>query len=132
MEVLAAGVLSILLGIGHETLGVVWVLPRLTPDRLEPTPFGSSSMTVAMVHATWHIVTVFALGMGTILVLIASDSAADVKQILLRVLSVMWLGATVAAMASALPRVRGVRDLFRLPVPVLFMVVSVLCWIAAA
>lgn len=126
-----AGLISVALALGHTILGVVWVLPNLTAERLPSTPFGSSSMTVAMVRVTWFIVTIFALASGGLLIMLAWDAAADPKMLLLRWFAAMWLAATAMALWIAWRGDRSLRNLLRLPVPLLWVVVAVLCWKAS-
>jgi hypothetical protein len=123
-----AGLFSIALGIGHESLGLVWVLPGMTEERLPRTPFGPPSMTEAMIRVTWHIVTVFALASGGLLLTLAWAPAADPKTLLLRWFAAMWIAATAMAFYVARPRPR---QLVRMPVPLLWVVVAVLCWQAS-
>jgi hypothetical protein len=123
-----AGVLCVGLALGHETLGMVWVLPGVKEDRLAKTPFGPSRLTAATIHATWHIVTVFVLSLAVLLLMLAADVDVDARRLMLRVFSVMWVGVTLVATGSALRRTRKLRHLARLPVPVLFAVVAVLLW----
>ena len=132
VELGLAGVLCVLLALGHATLGLVWVLPGVRGDALPKTPFGPPGMTAATLHATWHIVTVFALSVGVILLTLALDAQVDVKSVLLRVFAAMWFGIAVVATWVALRRARNPRHLLRLPVPVFFLLVAVLCWNASA
>lgn len=120
-----AGMLCIAMAAGHMTIGVVWVLPRIDKAGLPETPFGSRSMTQSMVRVTWHVVTIFAAGLGVVLTSLAIDPGADVKSLLLRSVAVMWLAA--AAMAGFVARPAW-RHLPRLPVPFLWVVVAALCW----
>ena len=126
-----AGVICVALAVGHATLGLVWVLPGLTKERLPRTPFGPPSMTVAMVRATWHIVTVFALTVGGLLMTLAWDETGDPKTVTLRWLAAMWMGVAATAVFAGARRVHNLRDLLRLPVPVFFVIVAVLCWLAS-
>jgi hypothetical protein len=126
-----AGVISVALALGHTTVGVKWVLPSLTNDRVPKTPFGPPSMTVSMIRVTWFIVTIFALASGGLLIHMAADAAADPKTLVLRWLAAMWLAATVMALSIAGRSVRSLRGLLRLPVPLLWMVVAVLLWTAS-
>ena len=129
MTVASAGVLCLLLGTGHATLGLKWILPGIDEESLGTSPFGGRTLSAATIHATWHIVTVFAFAAGVVLLFLASG--ADPATVVLRVFAAMWLGiATVAVWAGA-RRVKRVRDLLRLPVPALFVVVAVLCWMAS-
>ncbi len=126
-----AGAICVAMAFGHATIGLVWVLPGLTDEHLPRTPFGPPSMTLAMVRVTWHIVTIFVLTVGTLLVKLAWGEPADSLPLLLRWFAVMWLVATAMAGWVAGRGVRSVRGLLRLPVPLLWVVVAVLCWSAS-
>jgi hypothetical protein len=126
-----AGVICVAMAFGHNAIGVIWVLPGLTEERLPSTPFGRSSMTVAMIRVTWYIVTIFVLAIGTLLLALAWAPDADPKLLLLRWLAAMWLVATAMATWVAMRRTRTLRGLLRLPVPFLWVIVAVLCWTAS-
>jgi hypothetical protein len=123
-----AALISIALGLGHEALGLVWVLPKVTEGSLPRTPFGPPSLTERMIRVTWHIVTVFALASGGLLLSLAWAAAPDAKTLLLRWFAAMWIAATAMAFYVARPRPR---QLVRMPVPLLWVVVAVLCWQAS-
>ena len=126
-----AGLLCVALALGHETIGQRWVLPGLSEQSVSATPFGSRSMTVSMVRVTWHIVTIFVLSLGALLIILAWEPAADARTVLLRTFAVMWLAATAMAWWIAGRKVRSLRGVMRLPVPLLWVVVAVLCWVAS-
>jgi hypothetical protein len=123
-----AGLLSVALALGHETVGQVWVLPTFSKQRLSSTRLGPSSLTEATLRVTWHVVTIFALGVGGVLITLAWDEGADSKTVLLRWFAVMWLAATV--MAGWVTR-RHLRLSPLLPVPLVWVVVAVLCWLGS-
>jgi hypothetical protein len=122
-----ASVTCLALAFGHAAIGLRWVLPGLK-GTLPGTPFGPPSFTIAMVRFTWHLITLMALAFGILLMVLAWPAATDVKTLLLRWFGAFWLAAT--AMACWHVRHRP-RDSVRLPVPVLFMVVAVMCWMAS-
>jgi hypothetical protein len=126
-----AGLICLALALGHATLGLVWVLPGLTEDHLPRTPFGPASMTEGMLRVTWHIVTVFAVSLGTLLMVLAWAPSADPKTVVLRWFAAMWLAATAMAFWVAGRRMNSPRRFLRLPVPLLWVVVAVLCWVAS-
>jgi hypothetical protein len=126
-----AGLICVALALGHATLGLVWVLPSLAAQRLPGTPFGSPSTTEAMLRVTWHIVTVFAVSLGTLLMVLAWAPSADPKTLVLRWFAAMWLAASAMAFWVAGRRMRSPRRFLRLPVPLLWVVVAVLCWAAS-
>ncbi|HEX2057733.1 MAG TPA: hypothetical protein VHI71_05115 [Actinomycetota bacterium] len=127
-----AGFICIAMAAGHTAIGVVWVLPSLTEERLPATPFGPPSTTVAMVRVTWFIVTVFVVALGGLLVTLAWSERVDPAAALLRWFAAMWVAATVMAVAVSPRSLRRPRYFFRLPVPLLWVVVAVLCWQASA
>lgn len=122
-----AGLICVAMAFGHATVGLVWVLPRITAERLQGSPFGPPSMTLGMLRVTWHIVTVFALASGGLLMSLAWGHV-DPETLLLRWFATMWVAA--AAMAFSVG-CSAARDLLRLPVPLLWVVLAVLCWTAS-
>jgi hypothetical protein len=128
-ELTIAGLCCLLLSFGHTAVGVRWVLPMLSEARLPGTPFGPPVMTVSMLRFTWRVVSLMALGFGILLLTLAFAPDADPKTLLLRWLAVFWLAA--AAMAIWDVR-RRPSSLVRLPVPLVFLLVAVLCWAATA
>lgn len=127
-----AGLICVAMAIGHTAIGVVWVLPHVTEERVPPTPFGSRSTTVAMVRVTWFVVTCFALGTGGLLITMAAAEDPDPRTVLLRWLAATWAAATVMAFLVSPQSLRRPRAFMRLPVPALWVVVAVLCWTASA
>jgi hypothetical protein len=87
-------------------------------------------MTSSMIRVTWHIVSTFVLAFGVLLLTIAWDATADLETFVLRWLAAVWLVATGMALWVARRGVRN-RQFFRLPVPLLWVVVAVLCWRAS-
>jgi hypothetical protein len=122
-----AGLICLGLAFGHATIGLAWVLPGLTVEHLPSTPFGPPSMTEGMLRVTWHIVTVFVLAVGTLLLTVAWAAPADTRTLLLHWFAMMFLAAT--AMVFYVAR-RRPRSLLRLPVWSLWVMIAVLCWLA--
>jgi hypothetical protein len=131
VELGIVGLICVAMAIGHETIGVVWVLPSLTEEQLPRTPFGPPSLSLGMVRVTWHIVAIFVLTVGGILLTLAWDATADPKAVLLGWFAGMWLAATAMAGWVVRRDVRKPRSLVRLPVPLFWVIVGVLCWKAA-
>lgn len=92
------------------------------------TPFGPPSMTLGMVRFTWHIVTVMNVALGTLFITLAWAADVDPETLLLRWFAAFWIAATATVFWVAR---RRPRNLLRLPVPVLFVVIAVMCWIAS-
>jgi hypothetical protein len=127
VELTIAGLSCAALAVGHWLVGR-WVLPGLTREHMPSTPFGPPSMTLGMVRFTWHIVTVMNVAFGTLLITLAWTAEADPETLLLRWFAALWIAATATVFWVARPRPR---DLLRLPVPVFFVVIAVMCGIAS-
>jgi hypothetical protein len=123
-----AGLGCFVLAFGHTTIGQRWVLPNLTKERLPSTPVGSPAMTLGMVRFTWHVVSVLLVGFGVLLMALAWAPGADPRILVLRWFAVLWLAATALACWNAR---RRPSSLLRLPVPLVFVVIAVLCWTAS-
>jgi hypothetical protein len=128
VELTIAGLSCFLLASGHAAVGLRWVLPALRQMPLPGTPFGPPSLTLAMLRFTWHIVSVMAVAFGVLLLALGLAPDADPETLLLRVVGAFWLLATVMALWSG----RRPRNLVRMPVPLVFLLVAVMCWIASA
>ena len=116
------------LALGHTAIGLRWVLPNLTKGRLPSTPVGPPSMTFGMVRFTWQVLSILLVGFGVLLMVLAWAPDADPKTLLLRWVAAVWLAATALACWNAR---RRPRSLLRLPVPLVFVVIAVMCWIAS-
>lgn len=118
VTLLAVGIICLLVALGHAAIGVLWVLPRLDADSLPRTPLGSPRMTDAMIRVTWHVVTIFVLAVGGLLLSLYFRVSADPQSLALRWFGVMWLA--VAGVAGVV-LVRSARDLLRRPFSILWM-----------
>jgi hypothetical protein len=128
VELAIAGLGCFILAFGHTTIGLRWVLPNLTKGSLPSTPFGPPSMTLGMVRFTWQVVSVVLVGFGILFMTLAWAPDADPKTLLLRWCAAFWLAATALAGWNAR---RRPSSLLRLPVPLVFVAVAVMCWMAS-
>jgi hypothetical protein len=128
LELAIAGLSCFVLAFGHATLGLRWILPNLTKERLPSTPVGPPSMTLGMVRFTWYVVSVLLVGFAILLMTLAWAPDADPKTLLLRWVAAVWLTATALACWNAR---RRPSSLLRFPVPLVFVVIAVLCWTAS-
>jgi hypothetical protein len=126
-----AGVICLAMAVGHNTIGLVWVLPGVKKEHLSASPFGPQSMSESMIRVSWFIVTIFVAAVGVLLLTLAFAEDVDARVLTLRLLAVMWGAATLMAGWIAVRRVGSMRGLMRLPVPLLWVTVGVLCWVAS-
>jgi hypothetical protein len=125
-----AGAACIAMAAGHETIGLRWILPTMTGNHLPRTPIGPPSTSASMIRITWHVVGIFAGAVGGLLLTLALTDS-DPRAALLRWFAAMWAAATVMAVVVAPLRRRNATAAARLPVPLIWLVVAALCWIAA-
>ena len=123
-----AGAASVALAAGHEVVGLAAVLRTIPEERLPATAFGPPSMTAAMLRVTWHLVGVFVVAVGGILLTFASSEERDPQVVVLRWLGAMWLAATAVAFWEVR---RCPKNALRLPVPFVWPVIALLCWRAS-
>lgn len=124
-----AGTSCLVLGCGHATVGLVWVLPAASEVRVGPTPLGPPLMTEGLLRVTWHFVTIAVLAVGGVLLSVARETAVDPRRVVLQWVAALFLAET--AMTVFVAR-RRFRYLLRLPVWLLWLLVAALCWQAAS
>jgi hypothetical protein len=122
LELAIAGLACFLLAVGHTTVGVRSVLPRLAEANLP-------ARARAMVRFTWYVVTLNQLGFGILFVTLAAAPGADAKTLLLRWFGAMWIAATALVAWNARHRPRS---LLRPPVAFVFVLLAAMCWTASA
>ena len=128
VELAIAGLGWFVLAFGHAMIGLRWVLPNLTKESMPSTPFGPPSLTLNMLRFTWHIVTVVQVAFGILLMTVAFAPGADPKTLLLRWFVAFLIAGTVLA---CWPARRRPRSILRLPVPLVFVLIGVMCWTAS-
>lgn len=74
-----AGCLTFVVGIIHSVLGELLIFHQLRNHGIIPTNGGSilSERNVRILWATWHLVTLFGLGIGTILLILSISWSQD-------------------------------------------------------
>lgn len=77
---LAAGLLTFLLGLIHSIMGEVLIFKRLRSSGVIPTNGGSllKERHVRILWASWHLVTVFGWGLAVILCWFSMSASAEV------------------------------------------------------
>lgn len=128
ISLLVAGLACVGMTVGHSAIGHLWVLPHLTTDRVAATPFGPPRLTVGLLRITWHIVSLFCLSFAVILLTMATADAPDLRTLVLRTVACMFVAAAVMAVAIIGFRLKY---LVKLPVPLVWIGIAVLCWVAS-
>jgi hypothetical protein len=130
VELAVAGWICVAMAFGHTAIGVRWVLPSLSEQQLSTTPFGGRTFSLTMIRITWFVVTIFAFGMGGLLLTLAW-SDVEPQTVILRWLAGMWIAATLMVPFVTVGGPRKAHYNPRLPVPLLWIAVAVLCWVAS-
>lgn len=83
---LAASLLTVLIGVVHSLLGEKLVFSKLRPDGVVPTdaPFPLEERNIRIIWATWHVVSLFGFGIAFLLYWLASPSTEVEVAIALR------------------------------------------------
>ena len=128
VPLIAAGLLGLLAAAVHGAGGEVIVIRKLSPETLPPTTFGGSRMTMAMIHASWHITTAafLATGIGLILAGSALDGDAAEAVGVLSAFSFTCFAAVVVGTGGAY--MRSPRTLLRHPGPAALTLTAALAW----
>ena len=129
VPLIAAGSLALLGAAIHGVGGEVWVVRKLSRDTLPPTRFGGPRMTKAMIHASWHMVTVGFLTVGGALLLAGSALDGDVARAVALVAATAATGfaAIVVGIGGAYNRLSP-RALLSHPGPIVLTATAVLAW----
>ena len=127
-ELAIASLGCLVLAFGHTAIGERWVLPALGQACLPGTPFGPGALTLNMLRFTWRVVSITLVGFGVLLLALALAPDADPQTLLLRWLAAFWLVAAATALWDARRRLTSV---LRFPVPLAFLFVATMCWMAS-
>ena len=102
---------------------------RLSPPDLPSTRFGGPRMTMAMIHASWHLTTVAFL--TTAVALLASGSVldGDMARGVARVAAAGATGFAAVVLVLGVADTGSPRSILRHPGPIMLTLVAVLaCW----
>lgn len=110
----------------HSGLGESWILRRLDPKNLPPTPFGGPAATHKILRASWHLLTMVWLVLAAALVLSASQPVDPRGQGVGLVIGAIFATMGGGIVASSL--LGNPRMLLRHPAWLFFLVIAALAW----
>jgi hypothetical protein len=119
-----AGSLCFVLAVGHTLVGRV-VLDSL-PRSLQATRFGDGAFTRGLFVFTWHVLSLWLITSGVVLIALARSQPADSRGLVVFLVGAAYAAATVLL---AWKSRRRPSDLLRIPVWVLFTTIIGLCWL---
>lgn len=119
---LAAGVMSIGMGVAHSLLGERFIIIQLLRRDDLPPVFGSVPLTKRIIRFAWHLTTVLLFSLGALLFVLSNGNPSQEGLLILRVLAATFLAS---ALVSAL-FTRGKHFSW-----FCFLVIAVLAWMAA-
>lgn len=125
---IVAGCVSLLAAAIHGVGGEVWVVRRLSPGILPRSRFGGPRMTMAMIHASWHMTTVGFLTVGVALLLAGSTLDGDTARSLALVSAGAVTGFAAIALGLGGAHNRSARALLRHPAPIVLGTTAALAW----
>ena len=128
VPLVVAGSLGVLAAAVHGGAGEVLVVRHLAPGTLPPTRFGGPAMTKAMIHVSWHIVTVAFLLLGCALLVAGTTLEDDAREALAIVAAAGFTGSAALAAGLGAAHTRSLRGLVRHPGPAVLTATAVLAW----
>jgi hypothetical protein len=128
VQLIVAGSLGILAAAVHGAGGEVLVVRKLSTGTLPATRFGGSRMTMAMIHAAWHIGTAAFLTAGLALLLAGSVLDGDAARGIAVVAAGAFTAFAAIVLALGAANNRSVRSLLRHPGPVALTATAALAW----
>ena len=128
LPLIVAGSLAILAAFVHGIGGEVLVVRKLSPERLEPSPFGGPNMTKAMIHASWHLTTAAFLTAGISLLLAGSVLEGDAARAVGLIAAGAMSSFALVVVGLGAAHMRSPRPLFRHPGPAVLTATAALAW----
>ena len=128
LPLVAAGSLAILGAAVHGVGGELLVVRKLAAGALPPSRFGGPRMTLAMIHASWHLTTIAFLTVGAALLVsgVALDGDARRAVALLAAGATTGFAALVVGLGAAY--MRSPRSLLGHPGPLVLTTTAALAW----
>lgn len=106
----AAAILAILVALVHSILGEIMIFRRLRkPGRVIPTDGGERlrGSNVRILWASWHVLTVFGLGMAAILLRLASSARTAEHDVVAQAIALSMLGGSLLVLVGTRGRHPG-------------------------
>jgi hypothetical protein len=106
----AAAMLAIVVALVHSILGEIMIFRRLRkPGRMIPTDGGERLLgsNVRTLWASWHVLTVFGLGMAAILLRLASSARTAEHDFIAQAIVVSMLGGSLLVLVGTRGRHPG-------------------------
>jgi hypothetical protein len=128
---IVAGCLAVLGAAVHGVGGELLVVRRLTPEALPSSRFGGPRMTMAMIHAAWHLTTVAFLAVGVALLLSGSVLHGDAARGAAVVAASTATGFAAVVVGLGAAHMRSPRLVLRHPGPAILTVTAALAWLGA-
>jgi hypothetical protein len=128
VPLIVAGALAVLAAAVHGVGGELLVVRKLSPGALPASRFGGPRMTMAMIHAAWHLTTIAFLTVGAALLLAGSVLDGDAARAIAFVGAAASTGFAAVVVGMGAADTRSARALFRHPGPAVLTAVAVLAW----
>jgi hypothetical protein len=128
VPLIVAGSIGILGAAIHGAGGEVLVVRKLSLEVLPSSPFGGPKMTKAMIHVSWHLVTIAFLTVGIALILAGSALHGDTARGIGLVGACAFTGFAAVAVGLGAANTKSLRGLYRHPGPAVLALTAALAW----
>ena len=112
----------------HGLGGELWVIRQLSPAELPASRLGGPRLTMAMIHASWHMTTVGFLAAGIALLLAGTAVEGEASRALAMFGAASFTGFAAVAVASGVVDSRSVKALLGHPGPAILTATAALAW----
>lgn len=106
----AAAILAIVVALVHSILGEVMIFRRMRkPGRVVPSDGGErlTGPNVRILWASWHVLTVFGVGMAAMLLRLASSARTAEHDFIAQIVAVSMLGGSLLVLVGTRGRHPG-------------------------
>jgi hypothetical protein len=131
VPLIVAGSIAILGAAIHGVGGELLVIRKLSLEALPSSRFGGPRMTKAMIHASWHLVTVAFLTVGAALLLSGTVLDGDAADGIALLAAGAATGFAVVVLGLGAVYMRSPRALLRHPGPAALTATAALAWLGA-
>ena len=128
VPLIVAGSLAVLAAAVHGAGGEILVVRKLSPAALPPSRLGGPKLTMAMIHASWHMTTVAFLAAGIALLLSGTVVEGDAARALAMPAAAAFTGFAAVAAVAVAANTRSLRPLFEHPGPAILSATAALAW----
>ena len=124
-----AGTLAVFGGLAHLILGESWIILRLDPAKLNPSPPMQGDTAKRYLRWFWHVGTVNIFGAAAVgLIIGLSDGLIPAERVIANLIAALFFGMFLAFCVVAIP---SPKHFVRIPQGPAMLIAAILFWMGA-